>query len=70
MLKKKKRSFIGEVIFRVLRNYLRLCHNNMYYKNIYVLGKENIPEKGTPLIIASNHQNALNDALGVEFAFR
>ncbi|MBQ3691359.1 MAG: 1-acyl-sn-glycerol-3-phosphate acyltransferase [Bacteroidales bacterium] len=70
MLKKKKRSLIGEVVFRVLRNYLRLCHNNMYYKNIHVIGKENIPAKGTPLIIASNHQNALNDALGVEFAFR
>lgn len=70
MLKKKRRSLIGEVVFRVLRNYLRACHNRIYYKNIHVLGTENIPPKGTPLIIASNHQNALNDALGVEFAFK
>ena len=67
---KKKRSIIGEIIFRVLRSYLRIMHNVFYYKNIYVEGKENIPPKGTPLLIASNHQNALNDALGVEFAFK
>ena len=53
-----------------MRNYLRILHNNVYYKHIYVIGRENTPAKGTPLIIASNHQNALNDALGVEFAFR
>ena len=70
MLKKKKRSLWGEAFFRIMRNYLRVLHNNVYYKHIYVLGRENIPAKGTPLIIASNHQNALNDALGVEFAFR
>ncbi|MBR4267606.1 MAG: 1-acyl-sn-glycerol-3-phosphate acyltransferase [Bacteroidales bacterium] len=70
MLKKKKRSLLGEVVFRLLRSYLRWCHNSIYYKHIYVLGRENIPQKGTPLIIASNHQNALNDALGVEFAFK
>ncbi|MCQ2975105.1 MAG: 1-acyl-sn-glycerol-3-phosphate acyltransferase [Bacteroidales bacterium] len=70
MLKKKKRSILGEAFFRVLRNYLRILHNQVYYKNIHVIGRENIPAKGTPLIIASNHQNALNDALGVEFAFK
>ena len=70
MLKKKKRSLIGEAFFRIMRNYLRIQHNNVYYKHIYVIGRENTPAKGTPLIIASNHQNALNDALGVEFAFR
>lgn len=70
MLKKIKRSLFGEVFFRILRAYLRVCHNQVYYKNIYVVGKENIPPADTPLIIASNHQNALNDALGVEFAFK
>lgn len=70
MLKKKKRSILGEAFFRIMRNYLRVLHNNVYYKHIYVIGRENTPAKGTPLIIASNHQNALNDALGVEFAFR
>lgn len=66
----KRRSIIGEVFFRILREYLRIMHNKIYYKNIYTIGKENIPPKNTPMIIASNHQNALNDALGVEFAFK
>ena len=38
--------------------------NGVYYKKTFCIGRENVPEKGTPVLIASNHQNALNDALG------
>lgn len=51
------------------RGYVGFWHNLFYYKKIHLIGEENIPPKGTPLIIASNHQNAVNDALAVEFAF-
>jgi len=41
-----------------------MCEN-VYYKDTYCIGRENVPENGTPVLIASNHQNALNDALGI-----
>jgi len=68
MSESKKRSIIGEVFFRISRAYVRFWHDIVYYKRIYQIGKENVPPKGTPLIVASNHQNALNDALAVEFS--
>ena len=36
-----------------------------FYKNIKVVGKENLP-KGKPILITPNHQNALIDALLIE----
>ncbi|MBK97668.1 MAG: hypothetical protein CL672_02615 [Balneola sp.] len=37
----------------------------LFYKNIKIIGKENLP-KGKPVLITPNHQNALIDALLVE----
>lgn len=34
-----------------------------------MVGKGNIPPVHTPLLIVSNHQNALNDPLGILFSF-
>ena len=68
MQESKKRNIFGEIFFRLSRAYVRFWHDLVYYKRIYLLGKENVPPKGTPLIVASNHQNALNDALAVEFS--
>ena len=42
-------------------------HNLLYYRNFKVVGKENLPADDGYLII-SNHQNSLNDALGILFA--
>lgn len=69
MAENKKRSILGELFFRMARAYVGFWHNCFYYKHIHQIGKENVPAKGTPLIIASNHQNAVNDALAVEFSF-
>lgn len=68
MQESKKRNIFGEIFFRLSRAYVRFWHDLVYYKRIYLLGKGNVPPKGTPLIVASNHQNALNDALAVEFS--
>lgn len=51
--------------YKLLFAYTRF-HFRLYYPHIHVEGIENIP-KDKPLIFASNHQNALMDALTVLF---
>lgn len=45
-------------------------HDKILYRRTYLVNKKNIPPLGVPLVIVSNHQNALNDPLAIEFAFR
>ncbi|MCX6320895.1 MAG: 1-acyl-sn-glycerol-3-phosphate acyltransferase [Bacteroidia bacterium] len=52
--------------YALLNTVARFWHNNVFYRKVIVLGKENInPEHH--LIFAPNHQNALMDALAVLF---
>jgi 1-acyl-sn-glycerol-3-phosphate acyltransferase len=52
--------------YALLNTGARFWHNNVFYRKVIVLGKENInPEHH--LIFAPNHQNALMDALAVLF---
>lgn len=39
-----------------------------YYRRFHMRGKENLPKKGTPVLIVSNHQNAVMDALAIDFS--
>lgn len=64
-----KRSWIEDFLYLTIFNYLKFNHDHFYYNKIHLLNKENILPVGTPLIIASNHQNAINDPLAIEFAF-
>lgn len=57
------------VVYRMFRSYLRFLHNKVYYKNVYRVNEEAIPAYDTPLLIVSNHQNCLNDPLGVVVSF-
>ena len=54
--------------YKGFKAYIRFVLEKIYYRKLYVKGLENIPAAGTPVLIASNHQNALNDALGVLMA--
>lgn len=54
--------------YRALKGYVRFVTETLYYDKTYVQGIENIPEKGTPVLVTSNHQNSMNDALAVLLA--
>lgn len=60
----------SSIFYRLLRTYIRFFHDKIYYRHTYHLNKEVIPPDGTPLMIASNHQNCLNDPLGVLLTVR
>ncbi len=55
------------LIYKLFRVYLRFVHNKIYYKKTYSVNPGNIPQDGVPTLIVSNHQNCLNDPLGVLF---
>ena len=50
---------------KAFRAYLQFVNSGLYFRKEHVLGLENIPANGTPLVIVSNHQNCLNDPLCV-----
>ncbi len=56
-------------LYDILNRYLRFTHNHFYYKKFHIYGKENIPPKGVPTFIISNHQNGLMDALAILYLF-
>jgi len=65
---RKKVTFRWPVFYKILYAYVSVFHR-LYYRRFTVVGYEKIPTN-TPLIFAPNHQNALMDALAVDFATR
>ena len=53
----------GGIRYRVFKHYVRFLHSRVFYKKVYYIGKENIPEQGVPVVFASNHQNCACDPL-------
>ncbi len=51
--------------YNAFKAYLRFLHDRVFYKRTYIINQEAIPSYGTPVLIVSNHQNCLNDPLGV-----
>lgn len=66
---KNKRSAKAGWLFNLFKGYMRFFHDHFYYKKVYWVGTENIPE-GCPLMVVSHHQNCLSDALGVLFSIK
>lgn len=66
----EKNSGKPGIVYRMFKVYLRFLHDKVYYKKTYSINPENIPADGVPTLVVSNHQNCLNDPLGVLFTFR
>jgi len=58
------------IAYRLFKAYIRFYHDKVCYKKTYNVDTENIPPVGIPLLIVSNHQNGVNDPLGIVMSFR
>lgn len=47
------------------RTYIQFVNSSLYFHKEHVVGLENVPVNGTPIVMVSNHQNCLNDPLCV-----
>lgn len=45
--------------------WFKFIHNHIYYRKFNVVGSENLPKDGEGYLVICNHQNGLNDAMGV-----
>ncbi len=54
--------------FAVLKAYLKVWHDKIFYRKVEYVHREKVPLE-RPLIFTPNHQNALMDALAIEFSF-
>lgn len=53
------------VLYRIFKAYVKFLVEKVYYRQVHYINTGNVPSDGTPLLIVSDHQNSLNDALGV-----
>ena len=53
------------LFLKAFRKYIQFVNSGLYFKKEHVIGLENVPANGTPLVVVSNHQNCLNDPLCV-----
>lgn len=49
--------------YRIMYSLMKFAHNTIFYDEVIIIGKENIPKKGEPCFAISNHQNGLMDPL-------
>ena len=64
-MEKKNRSRDHSLPLKAFRTYLQYVNSWLYFRKEHIIGLENVPADGTPVVIASNHQNCLNDPLSV-----
>ena len=70
MSKETKKIEKPGCLYHMFKAYVRFLHDKIYYKETYVVNPEAVPADGTPCLIASNHQNCMNDPLGLVTSFR
>ena len=60
----EKKEKLG-CLYHLFKAYVRFLHNKIFYKKTYQINTEAVPADGTPCLIVSNHQNCMNDPLGL-----
>ena len=53
------------LLLKAFRYYLQFVNSGLYFRKEHIIGLENVPVDGTPVVVVSNHQNCLNDPLCV-----
>ena len=53
------------LFLKAFRTYLQYVNSWLYFRKEHIVGLENVPANGTPVVVVSNHQNCLNDPLCV-----
>ena len=43
-------------LYSGFKSYVRFLTEKIYYRKVYYLNTENVPEDGTPLLVVSDHQ--------------
>ncbi|MBP5290173.1 MAG: 1-acyl-sn-glycerol-3-phosphate acyltransferase [Paludibacteraceae bacterium] len=61
-MKKKLKKRYG---YRLFKLFVRLLLNHLLFRKHYILGKENLPAMGEPMIIPANHQNTAIDPIAM-----
>ena len=69
MSKERKNIEQPGCLYHLFKAYVRFLHDKIYYKETYVVNPEAVPTEGVPCLIASNHQNCMNDPLGLVTSF-
>ncbi len=70
MSKEDKKIEKPGCLYHLFKAYIRFLHDKIYYKETYQIHTEAVPADGTPCLIVSNHQNCMNDPLGLVVSFR
>ena len=64
-MKKRGTPRDHSLFLKTFRTYLQYINSGLYFRREHIIGLENVPIDGTPLVVVSNHQNCLNDPLCV-----
>ena len=64
-MRKERKPRQHSLFLKTFRTYLQYVNSGLYFRKEHIIGLENVPVDGTPLVVVSNHQNCLNDPLCV-----
>lgn len=64
-MEKKRTPRDHSLFLKAFRAYLQYVNSGLYFRKEHIIGLENVPADGTPVVVVSNHQNCLNDPLCV-----
>ena len=64
-MKTKRTPRDHSLFLKAFRAYLQYVNSGLYFRKEHIVGLENVPADGTPVVVVSNHQNCLNDPLCV-----